>query len=513
MKRNKRQGNTQGLILIQIDGLAGFHLKQALQSGRMPFLAKLLNSGHLRLHSLYSGMPSTTPAVQGELFYGIRSSVPAFSFRDHESKKIMRLYEPHAAIKIEERLQRQSNGLLRGGSSYADIFSGMADKSHFCPVSLGKKPFCEGIRPAKILAVIFDYSKIGIKSFFLLAIETALAAADFFHGILSGKNIFKELKFIASRIAVSILLRDLVKTSAVVDIQNDLPVIHLNFLGYDEHAHRRGPSSRFAYWTLKGIDSAVKEIWNARQKSKTRAYDIWLYSDHGQEDTQPYARQCANGFEETVKAVLTDHAKGQPATDMCADPQGIQSLRSYLLGGRFFQKLFVQWIPFQTEDDNPTITAMGPLGYIYLPNAPDLEKKKRLARLLVKNAGIPLVLIAAAAGRAIAWNPSGEFILPDHAAEILGSDHPYREAVTEDLIRLCRHPDAGTFMISGWRPHKKPISFQIERGAHGGPGIRETDAFALLPPKIKLAARKRNYLWISDLREAAINFLHASQSE
>ena len=42
------------------------------------------------------------------------------------------------------------------------------------------------------------------------------------------------------------------------------------------------------------------------------------------------------------------------------------------------------------------------------------------------------------------------------------------------------------FVISGWRLHDKPMSFPIENGAHAGPGINETHAFALLPTDISL---------------------------
>jgi hypothetical protein len=88
----------------------------------------------------------------------------------------------------------------------------------------------------------------------------------------------------------------------------------------------------------------------------------------------------------------------------------------------------------------------------------------------------------------------------------LYSGVPSATPVADDLISLCRHPDAGTFIISGWRPQAKPLSFPVERGAHGGPGRRETDAFVLLPPKAAAAVagfEKRNYLRIADLRRAA----------
>lgn len=510
MGQEKEQRNSRGLILIQIDGLARFHLKQALKMGKMPFLKKLLTEKRYRIHRLYAGVPSTTPAVQGELFYGIRSIVPAFSFRDRESKKIVRMYEPAAAVKVEKQLRRRGDGLLKGGSSYADIFSGGSRHYSFCTVSFGKDRVFRNVRPAKLPATVTNYLKTIIKSLVLMGFETILAALDFLRGILTGKNFFKELKFIASRIAVTILLRDLAKSSALLDIKNGVPVIHLNFLGYDEHAHRRGPSSRFAYRTLKGIDAAVKEIGSAVRRSKRTEYDVWLYSDHGQEDTTSYYFENGKSLQAAVSGILTDNPAKPLHEDASSDRQGIQSLRSSLLGGRLLQKLFVNLTASQTENDGPTIAAMGPLGHIYLPGQPDADTKRRLGRKLVDDAGIPLVLAADGAGRAIAWSQAGEFFLPQHAAEILGQNHTYRDAVADDLVRLCRHPEAGTFIISGWRPTAKPLSFPVERGAHGGPGRRETDAFVLLPPNAAAGVagdEKRRYLRIADLRAAVISFL------
>jgi hypothetical protein len=57
-----------GLIMIQIDGLAHPQFERALKHGELPFLRRLLRREHYQLHAHYSGLPSTTPAVQGELF-------------------------------------------------------------------------------------------------------------------------------------------------------------------------------------------------------------------------------------------------------------------------------------------------------------------------------------------------------------------------------------------------------------------------------------------------------------
>lgn len=43
-----------------------------------------------------------------------------------------------------------------------------------------------------------------------MGIETGLAVLDFFRGLLTGKSLLKELKFIASRIAVTIRKKGIV---------------------------------------------------------------------------------------------------------------------------------------------------------------------------------------------------------------------------------------------------------------------------------------------------------------
>src|SRR4051812_49307149 len=91
--RGLRLGVTQdaahshGVLLIQIDGLGRGQLEKAMARGRMPFLKRLLKRGH-QLHTFYPGLPSSTPAVQAELYYGVRSAVPAFSFLDRRADAI-----------------------------------------------------------------------------------------------------------------------------------------------------------------------------------------------------------------------------------------------------------------------------------------------------------------------------------------------------------------------------------------------------------------------------------------
>ncbi len=119
-------GDAPGLILIQIDGLALTQFQGALRRGRMPFVRRLIRDGAFAVKPFYSGSPSSTPAVQAELFYGVKTAVPAFEFIDRATWERHAMFRPASANHVAARLKRAGNPLLAGGSAYSHIYSGGA---------------------------------------------------------------------------------------------------------------------------------------------------------------------------------------------------------------------------------------------------------------------------------------------------------------------------------------------------------------------------------------------------
>ncbi|MEP4682225.1 MAG: hypothetical protein ABJ015_11315, partial [Rhodopirellula bahusiensis] len=249
-----------GLIMIQIDGLSRRELENAIEQGRMPFLKSLLDRQGYRLHSFYSGLPSSTPAVQGELFYGIKTAVPAFGFVDHETNQSVLMFSPDAAAKVQKHISEGKIGLLHGGSSYCNIYDGGADESHFCAASIGWDQILRAVGPSRIAVVVIGYGFSLVRATRLVFVEIWIGLFDFLRRAITGRELWQELLMIASRVVVAVGLRELTIISASMDAARGLPIIHWNLLGYDEHAHRRGPSSRFARWTLKGIDRCLDDL-------------------------------------------------------------------------------------------------------------------------------------------------------------------------------------------------------------------------------------------------------------
>jgi endonuclease/exonuclease/phosphatase family metal-dependent hydrolase len=467
----------------------------------MPFLAGLLEREHYRLASFYSGLPSSTPAVQGELLYGVPAAVPAFSYVDRATRKIMRMYDPAAALPVEERLAAASTEpLLAGGSAYSLIFTGGAAEAHFCASSLGWGELKRAANPFVAAVLIAANLMSAVRMAGRLLAELAIALVQGAIGLARGTGAMKEIKFVPTRVAIAIGLRDLITIGAEMDVARGLPVVHLNFLGYDEHAHRRGPGSGFAHWTLKGIDDAVRRIWRAARRSARRDYDVWIYSDHGQGATVPFDTVAGKPLEQALAEALVPEGEAPPAS---ADGRGEQQVRARFLGGRRLQRL----LPVHVERTpaaaaGTIVAAMGPLAHLYLPEAPPEAEVGRLAQRLVE-ARIPLVLARAPAGTAEAWAGGEHFVLPRDARRLFGPRHPFAEAAGEDLARLCHHADAGDLVLSGWLPATPSVTFAHELGSHGGPGAEETHGFALLPADIAPAG-DGPAMRPADLRRAAL---------
>ncbi len=483
----------QGIIFIQIDGLSHDQLQRAMANGSMPFLSRLLRREHYQLHSLYSGLPSSTPSFQGELFYGPRCAVPAFGFRDHRSGRLAKMFTREVVRGVQDRLQRQGEGLLTGGSSYCNIYDGGAAETHFCASSLGWDEILKSVNPLKLATVLACHGWSFVRTLALLLIELFLGVLGFLRGAMSGRELWQELMMIPARVVVVILMRELSTIGATMDAARGLPVIHLNLLGYDEQAHRRGPGSAFAHWTLKGIDAAIRRLWDSAHRSARRHYDLWVYSDHGQEHTTPYQYVVGIPIQEVVAEVIRDHLNAS-CQQTAAKHDDVPTRAQWLSAGWIVGKLFGE----DPRDIQPTVegvqvAAIGPLGLVYVDRPLSTHERITLAGILVEERRIPLACVATDPDEAVAVTAEGKFDLPRQYVEVFGS-HPFAEEVAADLVRLCHHPDAGEFVVSGWNRHGPNYSFVLQSGAHAGPGPQETGAFALLPCDAPLPGPQVRYL-------------------
>lgn len=468
-----------GVIQIQIDGLSRTQFEKALGDGRMPFLARMMKRRHFHLESFYSGVPSTTPAVQAEIFYQVRQAVPAFQFFDRGSGVVRQMFDVESAAKVTKDLEEQCpTPLFSGGTAYSNIYRGGADFSRYCFEDLGPDTIFKNAHPLAWLVLPVLYAPRFLRMIGLGLLEVVIAFTDAIGGLFQRRSLGKELGFVPVRVLVCILLREAVRYRMLLDIDRGVRVIQGNFLGYDEQSHRRGPSSRFALWSLKGIDDCIRDLVRAAGGNDYRDYEIIVHSDHGQERVTYYGKVHGKDPRTALAEVF---ASGP----LAGSPVWSRGVAEHLGASGRGQRRDRTPRP---EPPDPArhiiVTAMGPLGHIYLPAILEKAELETYARRLVAEAGIPIVLVRGAADTAEVWNARGRWELPRDHREVLGHRHPFGEETARDLAALAHHRDAGELVFCGWNPDGDSLTFALENGAHGGPGAEETRGFLLVPDRI-----------------------------
>ena len=494
-----------GLLLIQIDGLARRQFEAAAARGNLPFLRQLTSRHGYGLNTFYPGFPSTTPAVQGELYYGVKAIVPAFAFLDREKQEVGMMFYPEWAKKFEALLQARASGdgLLKGGSSWSNIYSGGAapEETHFCGASNAPRDLWRTGKIRNILVFLLLQIPAVVRIVGLSLLELAIAIPEALRGVWRGEWFGREFAAVVSRTLIGIALRELLTVSGKIDVARGLPIVHLNFLGYDELAHRRGPSSAYAHWSLRGIDRAVRNLSHAAHRSHRRHYQVWIFSDHGQESTRSFATEFPGGIEQII-ATCIDRPRDSGAS---LRPQSLSHTpgRSQRQQRRFADQRQISSI----ERETFTVAAMGPVGHVYFHRAVADSEKRSRAQRLVTQGRVPGVLVRTLQGVITWYHAAGETAVPDGVPALLSAHpRPLAAEIGRDLVPFMANPDTGDLVLLGWGVDGT-WSFAPERGAHAGPGLDEMQGFLLTPPNTRLPAGADDFVRPSELRIAALQAL------
>ena len=347
----------------------------------------------------------------------------------------------------------------------------------------------------------------------MLPLELIIALADALRGVTQRQKWTRELSFVIARVFVCVGLREMITLGTKIDLARGLPIIHVNYLGYDEQSHRRGPSSAFAHWTLRGIDRSIKQLHRAARRSGRRDYDVWIFSDHGQVPDRPFSRVVEGGLETLVRRHWPDPDRvAHLAPDAMTRSQQRTSPGAWLGGPRRQAREARHQAAANLrseERDAFAVAAMGPVGHIYFGYELGAEKTRQLAARLVAH-GVPGALLRRPDGKVDWLTPTGDLILPDHAAEL---PHPAerRDTIATDLVALAHQARAGDLVVLGWGRDGTSFSFAEENGAHAGPSPDETGPFLLAPGHVH-PTPAGDILRPSDLRQMALRHLGRAEA-
>ena len=489
----RREGRR--FLIVQIDGLSHSVLEQALAERRMPFLRHLLDRHGYRLQPMAVGMPTSTPAFQMALMYGVQPDIPAFHY--HDKRRRSDVYFPRSgdAARVEASHSAGRTGILRGGSTYGCVFTGGAANSLFS-FAMIKRPTGGGLLRAVSAGVVLAW--VIVESTAVTAITLARALLSFIADPFRRQA--RGWKWLAIKLGISVWLRELFTLAVSRDLYRGVSAVYVNYLDYDIFAHGFGPRHRAALRSLRRIDRSIRQLWRVLRRVPEYGYDLYILSDHGQAPCQPFTRLTkGRPIERLLFEEFFDRAGALEVRP--ADPQGrrlrngIKAFRSGRERGVF--QRFVNYL----EEDFPwllgqmkqarergavRVVAAGPNALVYWVDA---EEPLTMARIEVRKPGLAAALSRAPGiGFVLARSDEGPLCWWRGKCYLLSREQPGPFAGRADLdlvlqgIRdLMAMPSAGDLVIYGIDAPEGNVSFVPEVGAHAGPSVDELHTFVVHP--------------------------------
>ncbi|MFE9689647.1 alkaline phosphatase family protein [Micromonospora sp. NPDC005806] len=517
-----------GLLVVQLDGVAAPLVWWAIRAGNLPTIGRWLRSGSHRMTRWHTGLPATTPAAQAGLLYGDILRVPAYRWyekstvSDNGARSTGRLVvtsRPRDAAEIEQRLST-GQGLLRdGGVSISTAFSGDAPTS-LLTVSRAGLPGRSTRGYAVFMASPYGFARAVVRGAGQVLRELYEARRQRLRDIQPRGR--RRGSYLALRPMAS-LLSDLNVSLIAEQLAGGAPVVFCDFLDYDEVAHHAGPARPQAMAVLEALDQTLGILQRLAAEA-TRRYHIVVLSDHGQSQGATFRQRYGESLAQVI-ARLTAHPvreiapDGRPApiaaaatTAEAADPveewgrvntlltevggrRGATgaaarlALRSHVDGGEVSLGPADREEAATHDDPETVVVASGNLAMIYLPRQPGRLTRERVDAVvpglidgLVAHPGIGLVVVDSAAGP-LAIGALGCHRLRD--GHVDGDDPlaPYGSRARQDLLRHQAMDHVGDLVvISAVDPGLEEVAaFEELVGCHGGLGGWQTEALLIHP--------------------------------
>jgi uncharacterized membrane protein YvlD (DUF360 family) len=485
-----------GVVFVQLDGLAFPVLRWAIQAGGVPTLRRWVTSGDYLLREWTAQLPCTTPASQLGILHGTVAGVPAFRWYDREVGRVLIANRPNDAAIIEERATTGAGLLADDGLSIGNLFTGDAPRAVLTMSRLG------GGRASAVARQTFAWFLTNPNGFTRGVVRTvAEVAKERWQAARQNRlnvlpRVHRGWTFAGLRAATNVLQRDLNTAVVAEEMRKGTKSIYVDYVDYDEIAHHAGMFRPESLAALDGLDRVLGTLERLSTQA-ARRYHLVVVSDHGQSQGQTFLDRfdadlgevCTRLMEEKVASVDAP-VEGWGRVDSLAE-----DLAGAGITGRAARRAADASSRHVDEGAEAAATAdvsvlgSGNLGLLYARSAVRLtleDLQERWPGLVpglcahegigfiagLDMAGVPWVLgehgrVRLDTGKVIGQNPLAPY--GDHAARVLRRAVVMPEA--PDLYINSRVGDV-TLDIAAFEPLV---------GAHGGLGGWQDRAVLLTP--------------------------------
>ena len=299
-----------GVVFVQLDGVAFPVLRWAIQAGRVQTLRRWVTSGDYVLREWTAQLPCTTPASQLGILHGTVAGVPAFRWYDRELGRVLIANRPDDAAIIEQRATTGAGLLADDGLALGNLFTGDAPRAVLTMSRLG------GGRSSAVARETFAWFLTNPNGFTRGVVRTIAELvkerwqADRQTRLNVLPRVHRGWAYAGLRAATNVLQRDLNTAVVAEEMRKGTKSIYVDYVDYDEIAHHAGMFRPESLAALDGLDRVLGTLERVSMAA-ARRYHIVVLSDHGQSQGQTFhdrfgtdlGQVCTQLMEEEVASI------------------------------------------------------------------------------------------------------------------------------------------------------------------------------------------------------------------
>jgi uncharacterized membrane protein YvlD (DUF360 family) len=488
--------DVDGVVFVQLDGVAFPVLRWAIQAGRVQTLRRWVTSGGYVLREWTVQLPCTTPASQLGILHGTVAGVPAFRWYDRELGRVLIANRPADAAVIEQRATTGAGLLADDGLALGNLFTGDAPRAMLTMSKLGGGRGSEATRQtfAWFLTNPNGFTRGLVRTVAEIMKERWQAARQTRLDILP--RIHRGWTFAALRAATNVLQRDLNTAVIAEEMRKGTRSIYVDYVDYDEIAHHAGMFRPESLAALDGLDRVLGTLERLAAHA-ARRYHIVVLSDHGQSQGQSFQDRfgadlgevCTNLMDEKVVALDAPVEEWGRMESLAGDLSGAGlSGRAASRAAAVSRRHIDESAEALTSADL-TVLGSGNLGMLYVHSAVRLtledlqERWPKLIPGLCAHEGVGFIAGVDSSGVPWAIGANGRIRLD--TGEVVDEDplRPYRDHAARVLRRAVVMPEAPDLYVNS-RVEEVTLdiaAFEPLVGAHGGLGGWQDRAVLLTP--------------------------------
>jgi putative membrane protein len=494
LKRRKKQkkNNKPGFVFLEIDGLSERVLKQAIEKGAMPTVAKWLKNGSYKIKGWETDLSSQTGASQAGILHGCNKDIPAFRWVDKSNNnKIVSSNGISDAPLIQKQIS-DGNGLLSiNGAAIANLFTGDSKDNIFVYSVIKNIRQLYSESWSAFYSRPFNVAHVIVLSSLDIVMEIRSRYRQWRKNVQPRLN-HRGLSYFFGRAGANIALRDLSTFTVIGDIiGGEKDAVYTTYFGYDEVAHHCGIADDDCFYVLEKIDQQISRI-SAAKKYGERPYDICILSDHGQTNGATFKQRYGLTLDELVKKLLPEEEKIYRELDSNQDHFG----QMITAPGQSVKHKLSRVSKKKKQDRAQVIVlASGNLGLIYFTKwsfrltFEDINiVYPSMIPGLLSHEGIGFIMIRSQEHGPLILGAKGKYYLATDKIEGENPLSKFGEHAATHLLRTDSFnyvPDI--LVMSFYDPKKNEVAaFEELIGSHGGLGGDQSKPFIMHPSEWNL---------------------------